>query len=233
MLDKKIEFLYVFTFPNGHKVEFEIEIDPKSKSIVEPFALPSEFAKMAQYDFYRCSNCANNGTHGSNCPVAHNLVAVAAPFKDNKSFDPVRVEVISPQRSYVKECSIQQGLQSLFGIVMAASGCQHLEFLAPMAIFHLPFADENETMFRVVGLYLLERYFSAPDEVLSLEGLHRRYKRIEQVNKGIADRIGALESQDAGKNALVILDTYIKMFSLEYERGLERMRDFFARRPRD
>ncbi len=227
VLDKNIEFLYKFNFPSSKNVEFRIEIDTKTKSIVQPFDLPPEYAQMAKFDFYRCSNCANKQS-GENCPVAHNLVAVAAPFKDNKSFDPVRIEVVSQQRTYIKEGSIQQGLQSLFGLIMASSGCKHLEFLAPMSIFHLPFADENETMFRVIGLYLVERFFTSPQDPLSLEGLHKRYKRVEEVNKGIAERISALESQDAGKNALVILDTYIKMFSLEYERGLDRMRDFFS-----
>ncbi len=58
--------------------------------------------------------------------------------------------------------------------------------------------------------------------------LQKRYEIIEEVNLGIAERLSALENQDAGKNALVILDTFIKMFSLECEQGLDGLKSLFT-----
>jgi len=223
-----VGFLYDFGFPNGRHERFRVDIDRRTRTIVNSLVVPDEYASYVQYGFYRCLNCTRDEPPEADCPVARNLIAVTAPFRDDKSYEPVRVEVVAPRRTYVRDTSLQQGLQSLFGLVMSSSGCCHLGFLGPMALHHLPFADENETMFRVIGLYLRENWFRTPNEPLSLDGLHERYQRIETVNRGIAERVAAIENQDAGKNALVILDTFSKMFSLEYERGLERFRQLFT-----
>ena len=78
------------------------------------------------------------------------------------------------------------GLQSLFGLMMATSGCPILSRLRPLADYHLPFADIDETVHRVVGTYLMRQYFEGqetgtePD--LELTALKDYYKELEIVD---------------------------------------------------
>ena len=229
MFEKEVHYVYSFRFDDGETVDFELRVDSQNRNLKNSLQLPQEFARFARFDRYCCDNCQNSRKSDEiYCPVASNLFAVTLPFKSHRSYDDVVTEVQASQRSYYKRSSLQQGLQSLFGLVMATSDCAHLRFLSPMALFHLPFADENETMLRVLGLYLLEQHLSAPELPIDLEGLSERYKRVEKVNKAIAERIAAIEQEDAARNALVILDTFIKMFSLEYELGLDKLRSLFS-----
>lgn len=58
---------------------------------------------------------------------------------------------------------MQIGLYSLLGLVMATSGCPHLDFLRPLALHPLPFSSIHETVFRVSSSYLTEQYFREND----------------------------------------------------------------------
>lgn len=66
-------------------------------------------------------------------------------------------------RAYLKVASLQEGLQGIFGLIMATSGCPHMDFLKPMARFHMPFSSSIETMVRTTSLYLLKQYFNLKD----------------------------------------------------------------------
>ena len=66
-------------------------------------------------------------------------------FKDTTSFKKTAVYVETKDRAYVKKCSVQEGLFPIFGLIMATSGCPHMEFLKPLARFHLPFSNVEET----------------------------------------------------------------------------------------
>jgi hypothetical protein len=47
------------------------------------------------------------------------------------------------------------------GLLIAGSSCPYTHFFKPMARFHLPFANKDETLWRAAATYLLARYFTA------------------------------------------------------------------------
>ena len=83
-------------------------------------------------------------------------------------------EVISGGRSIRANTSAQAVASSIMGLISATSGCPHTAFLKPLAWFHLPFASEEETVFRAVSAWLLKQYFRECDGELgdwTLDGL--------------------------------------------------------------
>jgi hypothetical protein len=42
---------------------------------------------------------------------------------------------------------------------VATSGCRYTAYFKPMARFHLPFANEEETAYRAISMYLLSQRF--------------------------------------------------------------------------
>ena len=90
----------------------------------------------------------------SHCPAALHLSTVIDGFTDLVSYDKVRVDVESEERSVIATLSAQQALASLMGLIMASSGCPRTAVFRPMARFHLPFSSESETAYRVAAMYL-------------------------------------------------------------------------------
>src|SRR5438874_617766 len=77
--------------------------------------------------------------------------------------------------------------------------------LRPMSRFHLPFASQEETVFRSVSTYLLGQFLrgvdgGAPD--WSLAGLTAIYRDIGKVNRAFAARLRDAAPKDANVNAL-------------------------------
>ena len=108
---------------------------------------------------------------------------------------------------------------------MATSGCPAMNFLKPMARYHLPFATREETIVRSVSMYLLRQYFEhkkGRTPALELSQLDDKYSMIGNVNKGIVNRINSiLKGGDANQNAMVILDSIGKMLSFAIDESLE------------
>ena len=55
----------------------------------------------------------------------------------------VRITVYTAERNVWKDGLVQKGLSSIFGVVMAKSNCPVMNFLKPMARFHLLFSTES------------------------------------------------------------------------------------------
>ena len=80
--------------------------------------------------------------------MALNIADIVEAFQGTVSYDRCLVRCTTPERTYLKKTSITEALFSIFGIVMATSGCPVMDFFRPMARFHLPFATTDETAFR-------------------------------------------------------------------------------------
>ena len=130
-----------------------------------------------------------------------------------------------------REVPAQQAVSSLMGLVVATSGCPHTAFFKPMARFHLPLANTEETIYRASSMYLLAQYFlkkAGKDPDMELEGLKEIYRDLETLNTYMAERIRAAISKDAAVNAIVILDFFAKDFSFAIEDQLEEIQHLFA-----
>ena len=214
-----LKIAYIFEFPDGKSVDFHVLIDAVTRTIRDYNRKSSELVSWTALDFCQCTNCPLDPGSVRECPVASILNALVEAFEERISYEEITVDVVTPQRTYSKKTSVQYGLQSLYGLMMAASGCPNLEFLSPMALFHLPFADMRETLMRTVSFHLLGYFLKNMGKIpekCSLQELKEKYHEVEKVNDGILRRIRSREKAgDANHNALVALNTFAQTVSLD------------------
>ena len=209
MSDEKLAFRYGFNFSDGVQRDFEVLINEKTMSLAPPER--REFPAWTALDFSRCPNCPLDHTQHVLCPTAVALIDVVDLCKDRYSHENVRVTVAASNRSYSHDTPLHVALSSLIGLYMATGGCPLMERLKPMARFHLPFADEDETMFRAMSAYLLGQYFimksgGAPD--WNMENLVGMYDEIKAVNQSFCNRVRAISTKDSNVNAVIGLDCF-------------------------
>lgn len=228
MSDDIIEFTYLFSLDDGQNLKYILQLDKKKKIMLNPPNVPEEFDYWVKLSFNKCENCPLNEEENPVCPVARNIIGMVTTFQDNISYEKTSVAVQTSQRSYYKKTDLQNGLMSMFGLMMATSGCPHFHFLAPMAVFHLPFASTDETLVRAMSFFLLREYLTNPDKPIDLDKLQTAYDEIDTVNHGIIKRIRSLNPGDAEQNAITILDTFTQIFSIEYQMGMETLKEIFG-----
>ena len=207
---------YKFILKSGESFSFVVD----TARAPEAPAAVAESPFWTKLDYHKCVNCPLSETEYEFCPAALDAQRITETFKDMLSTEEVRVEVTTPDRTYVKETDSQTGLRALFGLVMATSKCPILSHFKGLANSHLPFATMDETVLRVTGAYLIQQYLvhrenGEPD--LDLEGLNRFYEDLQEVNRCFKARIDAASERDANMNALGSL-VYLAMgvsFSLE------------------
>lgn len=205
-----MRILYRFVLPD-REIRFKVDMDAQTGlASVETSAGFPEWAKL---ESHQCPHCTLDSSQQKYCPLAAAIYPTVESFADLKSYDEVVVKVAISERAYGLRTTIQRGLGSLLGLLIATSGCPHTLFLKPMARFHLPFSSEEETFYRVVSMYLMREYIQhrntggcAPD----LSGLKKLYGNVEVVNSHVAKRLREMTADDASINALVILDFFAK-----------------------
>ena len=226
---KPTKITYKFIFPDGESKSYDALLDGVSGRWTSP-PLPSA-PQWTELEHHKCSHCPLKSSEHPSCPVALNIAAVADDFKTLKSTERATVEVITAERTYRKDLYLQEGLFGLFGLIMATSDCPYLEFLRPMARFHLPFSSLRETMVRSVSFYLLRQYFVAknggkPD--YELIEFAKRYADLDAVNLGLANRLRSIIKADVGANSIIILDGLAKLLSMQLASGLKDLENIFA-----
>jgi hypothetical protein len=219
---------YRFIFPNNREELIEVKIDKQTmESLPETADAPPVWCRL---DFHQCPNCTLRIEDQPYCPLATRLVKLITACQNVLSYDEVKMEVTTPERMVTKNTTAQRAVSSLMGLVMATSGCPHMSFLKPMARYHLPFATQEETIFRAISTYLLEQYFrhkQAQDTDLELEHLKKIYAEIRIVNMAMTSRLRTINIQDSAVNAVVLLDIFAKMLPYSIEDSLEEIRYLF------
>jgi len=224
----ELKIVYAFKFSNGSTKRFDLTLDDRTLTLItEPRqSLPA----WALLDFHQCVNCPLSKTVHTHCPIAANLSGIAQEFKDLASLERVGVSVIVQERTYFKATTIQHGLSPLLGIIMTTSGCPILEPLKPMVRFHLPFASLEETVFRMVSMFLVAQFMRHQEGKTAewkLDGLAGIYAEVGKVNKEFAQRMHAAARSDANVNALVNLDVFATMVPRVAEDMLKQLRPYF------
>ncbi len=231
MSEQQQEFLrytYNFQFDDGSVKVFELLLDPRTLELRSgPSPSKPEWTKLK---FHQCENCPLSDDVEF-CPVAVNLATLIEEFKFNHSTDNAFVVVDGPDRSYVKEATVQKGLSSIMGIVMVTSNCPVLDKLRPMVRFHLPFATSIETVYRSISMYLIAQYLEMkkggqPD--WNLEKLVEIYKEVSKVNKGMWNRLSNAAKLDANVNALIILNSFGDALRHSVKTGLDEIAKIFS-----
>jgi hypothetical protein len=225
-----IKVVYHFGFPDGGSKAYTVELDRATLSYLPSVAeQPPAWARLENH---QCGHCPLKPAEHPYCPVATNLSTLVEFFKDKASVAEATVTVTTEERTYVKQLSLQRGIFGIFGLVMATSSCPYMDFLKPMARFHLPFSTAEETIVRSVSMYLLRQYFVAkrgeqPD--LGLEHLETHYGNIQQVNDGILERIKGVVENDADLNALIILQGFADLLTMAISKDLSKIEPLFFR----
>jgi hypothetical protein len=225
-----IDIDYFFGLADGETQHFHILIDAGRLELVRDSAEPP--AEWTALGFLQCSHCPLDPARHPWCPVAVNLRDIVAPMAALVSFQPVQVEITTPERRLAMEVPAQRAISSVMGLVVATSACPHTAFLKPMARFHLPMASMEETVFRAVSTYLIAQYFRRLDghpADESLAGLNQVYANLEILNGAMAKRLrSSIAARDAGINALIILNSFAQTVPMMVDDKLMALRPLFA-----
>jgi hypothetical protein len=219
---------YRFLFHSGSEEIFDVILDPVTLLRINPPTVP--IPAWARLDFEQCPDCPYPPDARPACPVAGSLVELVSRFGSVFSYAPVKVEVVTRERIVSKDTTAQRGLSSLMGLLIATSGCPLTDFFRPMARFHLPFASEEETLWRASSSYLLVQYFArqmGQSATFELTGLIRIYDHIQNLNLTMSKRLRAAAIKDSSLNALILLDLFAKSLPPAIERSLEELRYLF------
>lgn len=228
-MTNRFTIVYAYRFSNGSTKAFDILLDKGTLALVtERREDPPEWAHL---EFNQCSICPLNKTISPYCPIAVNLSEIVEAFKYHSSLEQVDVSVTVEERTYVKATTVPHGLSPLLGIIMTTSGCPVMEPLKPMVRYHLPFASLEETVFRMVSMYLVGQFLrnhEGKTAEWSVDGLARIYADVEKVNKGFVQRMYGAAKNDGNMNALVNLDIFAIMVPRVAEDMLQQLRPYFT-----
>lgn len=220
---------YIFTLPDGSREVFLFELDPVTLELAMPQS--SRLPDWTDLKNHRCANCPLNPATHEHCPLAVSLVPVVRRLDGLLSWDLVRIEVVTAERTISQQTSAQRAIGSMLGLINSVSGCPHLAYFRPMARFHLPLATREETIYRATSMYLLAQYFRAqagrtPDA--TFHGLQEIYRNVQVVNAAMVQRLRHATESDYMINAVVFLDLYAVAVQQTITESLDGIHHWFA-----
>ncbi len=208
---------------------FDFDLDGDSFEMMsKPIVNPPPWTELG---FKQCSHCPLKVEEHTHCPLALQLHDVIERFHATRSIDEVKLEVITEERTIVQTTAIQRVLSSMLGLISPTCGCPKTAYMRPMARFHLPLSSEEETVFRVAGMYLLAQYFlthNGKKGQFAFDGLINIYEDLHILNKAIASRLQYATDSDSSKNAITLLDMYSSLVPMLLEDQLVEIRGFFS-----
>jgi len=225
-----MEFVYLqyrILMPAGREFSHKLRLDPVSFELVE--ATPANPPAWTALSNHQCPNCPLSADQKPQCPAALGLSRVLDHFTNVDAFLPTQTEVTTPERLLVAKVPLQKALSSLAGLIMATSGCPHTTFLRPMARFHLPFATDDETLYRATSMYLLAQYFIGKQGGTAdydMNGLVNRYRDLQAVNDAMGERLQSVYGKP-GAQTLINLDLFSHNLPYDIRSELTRLRRLF------
>ena len=205
--DQPIAIRYRFCLADGHEEVFTLRLDALTGEPLDP--LPSDLPAWTRMSFAQCPNCELSPADDAVCPLAGRLEPLVSRLGHLTSFSELQLIVETPDRNYSKRVSAQDGIASLMGLINGTSGCPKMAFFRPMARFHLPLANLDETFYRVLSMYMLAQYLRHQKGLevdMDMTGLADHYAEVNVVNKHLVSRLRAAAKEDGTLNAAVLLD---------------------------
>ena len=219
---------YSIRKPDGSEGVFDLSLNPETFAITP---VPGPKPDWTRLDYCQCPGCPLSPDKTPHCPIAANIAGLYGALADVLSTDKVELSVeFDDGRKVVKTAPAQEGVYSILGVYMAASGCPVMDQLKPMAATHLPFSTIEETVYRVMTMYLAAQYFRmeagfTPD--WTLNGLVKMYEGIRTVNSGFSERLRSAAKTDSMLNSLVNLDVFA-MLVLDTSESVNGLRKMFS-----
>lgn len=221
---------YEFIFDDGRKHVFPVDTERQGKP-ADAETATERAEKWTQLEYCRCANCPLSPAEHKTCPAAVDLQSVIARFRQENAFQKLSVVVSTPARNYQKRTSLEEGLRSMMGLIMATSGCPILGELKPMANNHVPFSSNDEFVLRTVSVYLLQQYFRMRENRAvdwEMRGLVERSKRLQIVNQALWQRIHAVCEGDSSLKALLSFFSLASSITFSLEAQLLKLRKTLA-----
>jgi hypothetical protein len=229
-MTQPLRIRYRFDLPDGSQKTLEFGFDPTTFRLQNP--PPADPPFWTELKFNQCANCPLNEQDHPHCPAALQMAAALEPLKALVSFDTVGVTVLQSERKVYAETTVQQAMSSVFGLIMATSGCPWTDRLRPMARFHVPFAGDTETLYRSVSMFLLSQWFAAREQHGADTGgfaaLEDLYRNLHVVNRDMSRRLGAAATTDPARNAIALLDSFTLLLPAALERSLDELQPLFT-----
>jgi hypothetical protein len=213
---------YRITLDDNHELNYRVELDRS----YDPMQV-GDAPRWTRLEHEQCSNCPLDRNLHDHCPAAVDLHRVIEDFRGLPAFKKAKVRVLTPEREYYKEVSLEEGLRALLGVLMATSACPMLCRLKPMAQQHLPFASNQEFILRTVSLYLMRQYFNMREgrhADWELKGLVKHYQQLQLVNQAFWQRILATCEGDSNLKAFLSFFSMASSVSYTLEAQLAKIR---------
>ena len=231
-MNESARIRYRFDLPDGTKKTLDLHFDAATFRLQNP--PPADPPFWTELGFNRCANCPLDPAGNRRCPAAVQMVRGIEDLKSLVSHDMVNVTVTQDERKVCVLTSAQTALASVFGLIMATSGCPWTDHLRPMARFHLPFASDAENVYRGVSMYALARVAWGTEPGASFDALRALCVELHAVNRGMSRRIGAASQTDPARNAIALLDAFTTLLPDALEKSLRDLEPLFsawAKRP--
>jgi hypothetical protein len=212
------------------EVDFTIDLvfNKKDFSLLNLHRNESDWTRLS---FHKCSHCPLSQEQNPFCPLARAIDGVIIQFHDLLSYDEVHAEVEFKDRVVSADVTVQRALSSLLGLIIPASGCPHTKFFRPMARFHLPFAETEETIYRATTMFLMAQYFLYRKNKCIPTNLNRLdtiYDNIHIVNTQICRRLRDFCENDSLLNAITILDMFTVSMHSALKHDLDKLESYFV-----
>ncbi len=216
---------YEFIFKSSDNFQYEVDIDPTTLEHPAPLHTAPDWARL---EVEMCPHCPLDPEKTEHCPLARRIAPILS-FSAHPAFESVQVKVHKDNMSIESHTTVQEAYRSLIGLVMATSGCPHTGFFKPMAWFHLPFATQDETLFRACATFLLFQFFDPvdPENDNHFTDLKQVYECVHVVNQHIAKRLKKASASESTLNALTILDIFAQSFLPTLNESLQELSFLF------
>ena len=206
-----------------NSLQYEVDVDRSFDFSAERKETP-EWAKLKHN---QCPNCPLTVKDCQYCPAAIDLASVVTDFQRLPAQKTARIKVSTPERDYVKETALEEGLRSLMGLIMATSACPILSQLKPNARNHLPFASQDDFIIRSTALYLLKQYFNyregkRPD--WELQGMISFNQELQTLNEAFWGRVKEACEGDSNLKALLSFLDMSSSVSYSLESQLQKVK---------
>lgn len=222
-------YRYLITTSRQDRCKVDVCLHPENLAAIGPEG--TEPADWTRLGYHRCDNCPLNESEHPHCPLALAVQPLVEELGTVQPHERLEVEVVFKERRVRFSASAVDVLGSLLGLLIATSGCPHTEFFKPMARFHQPYADIDETFYRVASMYRLGQYYrerqGKPHDA-AFSGLIERYDAVRVVNLGVKQRLSNALRQDTTVNAIGILDALAMLMSLSLEDSLQDFEKAFG-----
>lgn len=217
---------YQFVLPKHKTIQFGFKMKGERYSLIVSDLVTPPWSQLA---FHKCSHCPLHKSESKHCPAALQLAQVVEAMDKVLHYSDIVVEVNTQLRTVRKECSAEEGISSLLGLLLANSGCPHTNFLLPMARYHLPFADSNETFWRACASFMLAQYFRKEkgERFEDLSELKRKYENLETLNHYLVKRLQSQVNNRTYQSAITLLDQYAKQLPLFLDNSADQLNSLY------